>query len=205
MKNKKPVADNSATETYEDRAQVLKKEARVASVKILTSQYKSFREMVDVGQQSVIDAVNLARTMGDTIWEITGHENLIPAEFNQLALALPDAGLNFAKECLAIRRKFDNPVTDYAEARAVWDRLIVQLELLPKPKRGEENLHPKEPVETFLAAVINIKNESARLIKTQPIESWPSFYRQSFIREAKPIHDLYDVAILQEKGASNEM
>jgi len=181
--------------TYQDRAQVMRSDAQREGIEQLKSQFAKFRKVVTDSRQSVVDAVNLARTMGDTIWEITGHEKLLPAEFNQLALALPDAGLAFAKECLSVRHLLDAPVTSYEAARPILDKLMVQLELLPKPGRGAEQSHLKEPVEDFLASVIRIKNESARLIKTKPIAEWPSFYRQSFVREVRPLHDLYVQAL----------
>jgi len=187
--------NDTTIETYTDRAHAMKQEAAQAALKELTKKFALFKEAVANGRESTVEAVNLARDMGDTIWEITGHEKLLPAEFNQLALALPDAGLAFAKECLSVRRQLDKPVTDYNAARPLWDKLLIQLDLIPKPARGEQKLHSKEHVEMFLASVIRINNESARLIKTDPIEQWPSFYRQKFINDAKPIHDLYEQAI----------
>lgn len=35
--------------------------------------------------------------------------------------------------------------------------------------------------------------------KKTPIDQWPSFHRQTFIREAQPIHDLYEQALKAAK------
>ena len=184
---------------YTDRAQVMKNEAREAAIQLLKDQFAEFRKTVKLGQISVVQAVNMARTMGDTIWEITGHEKLLPAEFNQLALALPDAGLAFAKECLSIRRQLDEPLKDYERALPLWNKLLTQLELIPAGARDGEKQHQREPIEDFLNGVIRMKNESVKLFKTTPIDQWPSFYRQTFIREAQPIHDLYEQALTLAK------
>lgn len=179
---------------YTEKASAMQHEARNAAIQLLRDQFTEFKKTVKLGQISVVQSVNMARAMGDTIWEITGHQKLLPAEFNQLALALPDAGLAFAKECLSIRRQLDEPVKDYDEAKPIWEKLLTQLELISTDER-KQVAHHKEPIEDFLQKVIRIKTESIRLFQTEPIEKWPSFYRQTFIREAQPIHDLYEQAL----------
>jgi hypothetical protein len=107
----------------------------------------------------------------------TGHEKLLPAEFVSLAPALPDASLEFAKACLMLHHKFTAPVTDYAQAAPEWERLLVQLELLPRGQRTPTEHPPlNEPLKDWLARVIRVKTEALKLERELPPEKWDDFF-----------------------------
>lgn len=179
----------------EDRSDIVISENRRESIAVLKGQLRDLKDMAAAGKKNVVDAVNQARAVGDTVWSIIGHEKLLPREFDQFALDLPGVGIGFLKECLVVRRMLDEEISDYKKARPIYERLMVQLELIPTPSREGETRREHEPIEDFLASVIRIKNESARVLKEKPIDKWPTFYRETFLREVRPLHDLYVSAL----------
>ena len=183
--------------TYPEIVKSMSSEAKQAALVALTDKFKFFKTVIEDGKKSAVDAVNMAREMGDTIIEFTGHQKLSISEFNQLALALPDSGfgMGFAKECVSIRHLYQEPVTDYAQAKPVFDKLVVQLELLPKGERGDQKRHEKHEIEELLAKVIRCKAELTAATKNNPIAKWSDFYRKTFLTEAKFIHDIYEEAL----------
>lgn len=181
--------------TYPEIVKTMSAEAKKAALIELTEKFKSFTSIVEDSKTSAIDAVNLAREMGDTIIEYTGHQKLSISEFNQLALALPNASLDLAKECVSIRHTYNEPITEYAKAKPVFDKLVVQLELIPKSERGEQKRHDKEDMHMLLSRVMKCKAELTAATKNNPIGKWPDFYRKTFLAEAKFIHDIYEEAL----------
>ena len=80
-------------------------------------------------------------------------------------------------------------------------RLLVQAALLEVPGRsGPQQRHLHEPVKDFLSTVIKAKSSWVALEKEMPIEQWEEFYRESFLREILPLHDLYERAVKMKAG-----
>lgn len=185
---------NEIEESYGDRSKAMTDEARLAFRQELSDGFTEFKSHVAIGQKAVVLAVNRARSMGATIQSYTGHEKLLPAEFNQLSLSIPDASFNFARECLSIHHANPKPVSDYAEAKPMWDRLMVQMEMLKQSKREKAQAAPPpvEPIEQFLHNVGALASEYAKMEVTTPIESWKPFYRQTFLNESARIVAIRD-------------
>ena len=183
--------------TYPEIAKTMTVEAKQAALVALTDKFKYFRAIIEDGKKSAIDAVNMAREMGDTIIEFTGHQKLSIAEFNQLSLQLSGEGfaIGFAKECVSLSRQYKEPIAEYTQAKAVFDKLVVQMELLPKQERGEHRRHNGHAMEDLLAKVSKCRAELASATKAMPISKWDAFHRNYFLTEAKEIHDLYEEAL----------
>ena len=173
--------------TYDEKAALMTKDAKRLFKSQLVERFSELKTCAATAQASTIDGVNAAREIGELIQGYTGHEKLLTNEFNQLALCLPDVGIDFAKECLSIRHALAEPVTDYADAKPIWDKLLVQLELLPKSKRELAQSTPPafEPIEDFLCEVASLASKYAKLEKTTPVESWKPYYRTTFLNEFK--------------------
>lgn len=179
----------SIEQSYDERARKMTDEARREFTSKLKEQFNALKECIASGQSSAISSANLARIIGQTIQGITGHENLLTAEFQQLSLVIPDASLNFAKECLSISHAHNNEISSYAVAKPIFDKLVVQLELLPKSKREEAKTKPTPvtPIEQFLHDVGALASRYAKIEKDVPIEAWPDFYKQTFLNESARI------------------
>ena len=183
--------------SYPEIAKTMTVEAKQAALVALTDKFKYFRAIIEDGKKSAIDAVNMAREMGDTIIEFTGHQKLSIAEFNQLSLQLSGEGfaIGFAKECVSLSRQYKEPIAEYTQAKAVFDKLVVQMELLPKQERGEHRRHNGHAMEDLLAKVSKCRAELTAATKETPISKWDAFHRNYFLAEAKIIHDLYEDAL----------
>lgn len=181
--------EKSMKPTYSERAQIMSAEARQEFVQQLTEKFSAFKEAVSSGKLAIIEAANIARDMGDDIKSVTGHEKLLTNEFHQMSLVLPEATISFAKECLAVRRAFEQPFDTYATAKPVFEKLVAQLELLPKSKREAAKIAGGaiNPVEHFLHEVGVLASRYAKLEKESPVESWPDFYKQTFLNESARI------------------
>jgi len=180
--------------TYIERADAMSAEAKGALTKELERKFALFKKHAAAGQSAVLSGVNVAREIGEAIRGITGHEKLLASEFNQLALALPDTGINFAKECLSIYNGTPKPVTDYAAAKPIWDRLLTQLELLPKSRRetAAEQTPKLEPVEEFLCSVSSLASQFIKLERVAPVEKWKPYYRSTFCFEFARLSAIHD-------------
>jgi len=177
---------------YIDRAAAMTADAREANKEILKDEFMGFRSDVELVKTKTIAAVNRAIKMGDTIQEFTGHKKLLPAEYGQFALAINDAPLDFAKECVSLCEKNQTPITTYEQAAPIFEHLLVQYELLPKPGHGEQTKHPHEPVLDYISAVINVDAESVELLEENPMDKWEPFQRASFYNNSKRILDLHE-------------
>ncbi len=188
--------------TYLDRAQAMNEDARDELKKILATENAVFISDVETVKARTISAVNRALKMGDAIKEFTGHKKLALAEYNQFALAINDAPINFAKECLSIREANESVITTYEQAYPIFEHLLIQYELLPKPAHGEQKKHPHEPVLDYIGTVIKADAESVDLLEDHPMEKWERFQISSFANNSKRIHDLHELAerLLSERG-----
>jgi len=190
--------DNTMTEpTYEERARQMTEQQREELKLVLTEKARELQQLVATNQFSAVRGVNVAREIGAQIELFTGHEKLLPADFNPIAPSLAlvegrDATLDFAKTCLALHRKFRAPVTDYRIAKDEWETLMVQMELLPKPERGTAG-HPglNEPVKEYIGSIIKVDKEALKVLKDHPFEQWPKFYVELFYKESQNIHELH--------------
>jgi hypothetical protein len=189
------------TTEYIDRATAMNLEARDELKKTLTKENAFFVSDVEMVKARTISAVNRAIKMGDAMQEYTGHTKLLPAEYGQFALAINDAPIAFAKECVSIRQGNDEPVTTYAQAAPIFERLLVQYELLPKEGHGEQTKHPHEPIMDFIKSVSIADAESVELLEEHPMETWERFNVVGFFNNSKRTHDLHELAgrILKEK------
>jgi len=189
------------TTEYIDRAAAMNMEAREELKKTLTKEKIGFDADVEMIKARTISAVNRAFKMGDSIQEFTGHTKLLPAAYGQFALAINDAPIAFAKECVSVRQGNDEPVTTYAQAAPIFERLLVQYELLPKTGHGNQTKHPHEPIMDYLKTVITADAESVELLEEFPMEKWARFNVVGFFNNSKRIHDLHELAgrILKEK------
>lgn len=189
------------TTEYIDRATAMNLEARDELKKTLTKENAFFVSDVEMVKARTISAVNRAIKMGDAMQEYTGHTKLLPAEYGQFALAINDAPIAFAKECVSIRQGNDEPVTTYAQAAPIFERLLVQYELLPKEGHGEQTKHPHEPIMDFIKSVSTADAESVELLEEHPMETWERFNVVGFFNNSKRTHDLHELAgrILKEK------
>ena len=190
------------TTTYTDRAEAMNLEAREAIKKILTAENTGFRADVEIVKARTISAVNRAIKMGDAIQEYTGHTKLLPVEYNQLALAINEAPIDFAKECVSIRQANDDPVTTYEQAAPIFEHLLIQYELLPKPAHGEQQKHQHDPVVDYIGSVITADAESVEVLEENPMEKWERHLILSFANNSKRLHDLHELAmkLLKERG-----
>ena len=189
------------TTEYIDRATAMNLEARDELKKTLTKENSFFVSDVEMVKARTISAVNRAIKMGDAMQEYTGHTKLLPAEYGQFALAINDAPIAFAKECVSVRQGNDEPVTTYAQAAPIFERLLVQYELLPKEGHGEQTKHPHEPIMEYLKSVSAADAESVELLEEHPMKDWERFNIVGFFNNSKRIHDLHELAgrILKEK------
>ena len=189
------------TTEYIDRATAMNLEARDELKKTLTKENAFFVSDVEMVKARTNSAVNRAIKMGDAMQEYTGHTKLLPAEYGQFALAINDAPIAFAKECVSVRQGNDAPVTTYAQAAPIFERLLVQYELLPKEGHGEQTKHPHEPIMEYLKSVSAADAESVELLEEHPMKDWERFNIVGFFNNSKRIHDLHELAgrILKEK------
>lgn len=185
--------NKTITTDYDERAAKMRAAEQEALARELRRQFDEFVALAGVSKSAAVRGVNVAREMGAQIEMFTGHEKLLPAEFVSLAPALPDASLEFAKACLMLHHKFTAPVTDYAQAAPEWERLLVQLELLPRGQRTPTEHPPlNEPLKDWLARVIRVKTEALKLERELPPEKWDDFFRDAFLREFAPLVGLYE-------------
>jgi hypothetical protein len=163
----KPVAlSDQPITTYVERADAARSAERETLKAGLKRDFEQFTKALKKNKDSTIEAVNLARHMGQQIELFFGHEKLAPGEFQWLAPSLASvtldptglppaavqgngsvvrrdgdqvhASLEFAKGCLALHRKFPDVVTNYAVAAPELERLMVQLQLLDAPSRQHD-------------------------------------------------------------------
>ena len=52
-----------------------------------------------------------------------------------------------------------------------------------------------ESVKDLLGDVIKVSQTALNLDKLEPVEQWPEFLRESFIKECKPMHEIYERAV----------
>lgn len=186
--------------TYDERAQQMTAQQREELKSVLAEKARELQQLVATEKFTALRGVNLAREIGAQIELFTGHEKLALSDFSPIAPALSlapgqDATLEFAKTCLALHRKFKEPVTDFRVARNEWDTVLVQIDLLPKPMRGtaaESGFH--EPVKEYIGSVIKVDKAALALLKDHPFEKWPRFYVEQFYKESKHIKELHDQA-----------
>ena len=191
---------------YAERAAMMTAEERTAIIAVVSDKFKQLRDLAEQQKIIPVDGVNAAREIGRQIELFTQHDKLQQIQFNSLAVALPDASITFAKECLSLFRKFPEPVKDFAEAEESWKRIMVQLDLLPKSAREKQRAHPEEPIMDFLGVVIRATAEAVDLEKKLPLEEWPDFQRDSFEKQSQPIRDMHEKAkairLAKLKGAA---
>lgn len=187
---------------YIDRSTAMNMAARLAAKEVLEKEFQGFRDDVELVKTRTIAAVNRAFRMGDTIQEFTGHKKLLPVEYGQFSLAIGDAPIAFAKECVSVRQNNEEPIKTYEQAAPIFERLMEQFELLPKGSHGEQTKHPHEPVMDYLKTVVTADAESVELLEEFPMEKWERFNIVAFYNNSKRIHDLHEMAgkILNEKG-----
>lgn len=188
---------NTAIEqTYIERAAQMNAAERAELKRVLSQKFAVILVAAETYQTSAVTGINAARELGAQIELFTGQEKLIPAQFSALAVAIPDATMDFAKACLALHRKFPEPVDCYERAAPEWERLLVQLELLPTPERGQAQSKPlHEPLKDFIAVVIKNAQAGLALVKEIPLEEWDQFFLEAFIRESQPFMDLREKAV----------
>lgn len=190
---------------YIERGDAMTAQKRAAILQILTNQYAELKQLAATDKFTTVRGANLAREMGEQIELFTGHEKLLPAQFQPLAVALPkSAGIELAKECLAIFHRHRQPITEYAEAAVVWERMRVQLELLPKGSRGEAAGEPplSEPVKEAISDVIRVAQVFLKLNAKNPVETWPPFLRKQLLTQGRPFHEVYERAQALEAGST---
>lgn len=202
--NKKHIEFSQPREgNYEERSQVMNAEQREAVMGELRDKFAELQRLAATDKFTSLRGVNVAREIGAQIELFTGHEKLLPAEFEPLSVALKDAPLEFAKKCLALHQKFPQEVDNHAIARAEWEQLMVQLELLPKPARESgDGGQPDEPIKDCLSTVIKMNQELVKLSKENDISKWPPFLRQTFLKQGKPYFEIYQQAIELEGGSA---
>ncbi len=183
--------------TYDERARQMTAQQREELKAVLTQKAHELQQLVATNQFTAVRGVNVAREIGAQIELFTGHEKLLPADFNPIAPSMAlaegkDATLDFAKTCLALHRKFKEPVTDFKVAKDEWDTLMVQMDLLPKPERGPATGPGlDEPVKEYIGSVIKVDKEALKVLKDHPFEQWPRFYVEQFYKESQNIHELH--------------
>lgn len=181
---------------YETRAALMTAQARAAILDELRDKFAELKQLAETDKFTSVRGVNVAREIGAQIELFTGHLKLLPSEFESLSPSLSDAPLEFAKKCLALHQKFPEPVENHAIAKAEWELIMVQLELLPTPERKQGGgAPPDEPVKEFLSVVIKVNQEYTKLAKEHDISTWPTFYRESFLKQGKAYFDLYQKAL----------
>lgn len=195
---------NTLPTEYIDRANAMNVAAREELKRKLTTGKIGFDDDVAIIKERTVAAVNRAIIIGDNIQEFTGHKKLLQSEYGQLALAVSDAPINFAKFCVSLREANDGPVTSYEVAAPIFERLLVQYELLPKPAHGEQTKHPHEPIVDFISSVIDADTESVELLEENPMEKWQQFQIVTFANNSKRIHDLHELAIKLMEVKSHE-
>ena len=201
--------ESAAAVPYTERAEAMRGQEREALKVVLTEKFGRFLERVSDEHVATLEAFNLCREMGAQIELFTGHEKLLPDEFNFIQPALSanlptvaggevkDAPIDFARGCLAAHQKFPEPVTNYAVAEQELERLLVQLQLIPKPAREKAEGEPPAtaPVLNFLADTIKMAQSAVDIGKQLPIEKWEQFNRKSLITQGRPFYELYRRAL----------
>lgn len=188
--------------TYPERRRQMTAEQRAAIKTVLTEQRDVVRACAAQYCGAAVAGVNAVREIGRQIELFTGHEKLLPMEFQ--AIALPDATLEFARLCLSVHHKHPEAVNDYATAAAVWQEVLKQLELLPKGERGESSSPPlTEPAKLWLAAVVKGAQETSAFMKTVSMENLDRFWLEAFVRESQPLADCRTAA-LRRLGQDSE-
>lgn len=189
--------------TYEERAQQMTAQQRDELKAVLAAKARELQQLIATEKFTATRGVNVAREIGAQIELFTGHEKLLPADFNPIAPSLAlaegrDATLEFAKTCLALHRKFPTPVTDFQIAKLEWDTLMIQMELLPKSVRGVAATPGlTEPVKEYIGSVIKVDKAAVAVLKDYPFEQWPRFYVEQFYKESINIHELHVKAARQ--------
>jgi len=107
------------------------------------------------------------------------------------APGLASPSVAFAQACLSLRQLHASAPSSYVLARPIFEALLVQLELFPKPERGEQQAHGREPLADFLTEASRLATHTARLLEEIPVASWPEHYRVSFLRQTKPVVEIY--------------
>lgn len=155
----------------------------------LKARTENFKDHRTAAETEAVEGVNTAREIGAQLTLFTGHEKLLPADFQSLVPAFgADVKLDFAKSCLALHKKFPAPVETFSVARDEWHHLMVQLDLLPKPVRGPASpLVISEPVLEQITAVGKRAQDAAAFERKTPMEQWSPFLVQSFLKESEPI------------------
>lgn len=72
----------------------------------------------------------------------------------------------------------------------------------PKPGHGKQRAHRHDDIDYFLGMVIRAATDLRVFTKKNPLEKAKPFFLRTFVREARPIHDLYEQAVkLLEAGS----
>lgn len=202
----KNLQTSKPTETdYETRAAAMTAEQRAAVMELIREKFAELKRLAATDKFTSVRGVNCAREIGMQIELFTGHQKLLASEFEELTPSMVDAPLDLAKKCLALHQKHPEPIDNYAIAKAEWEIILVQLELLPEPERGKGNPPPPdEPIKECLSTVIKMNQEMVKLSKEHDITTWPSFFRQTFLKQGKPYFEMYKKAIeLEEPPTSS--
>ena len=164
-------SDNDST--YFERSRAMITQTQVSLIASMREQFVTMCAKVEMDTATRLEVVNLAREIGRSIELFTGHQKLLPLEFNRLmvapgahALAGPESGspsIAFARQCLSAHHQYPEPITKLAVANDIFKRLLVQLDLLPKPERGEQESHPAEPLAEFWTEASRLANHMQRL------------------------------------------
>ena len=186
---------------YTERAHAMTEVQRAAIVEVMSEKYGAMRQVSETKKFAALKMLDLSRELGAQIELFTGHEKLLSHEFNRMAVAVPDARLEFFRQCLANHQKYPQPVTNYAIAEAECEKLMVTMELLPAAHRVQSlNPQPVEPVKDYLSDVIKVSQAGVKLFAQYPPEGIQPFLRQSLLKEMRPLMEWYGKLELAEAG-----
>ena len=191
--------------TYTERAGQMTDKERAEIKNVLQAEGTGLANDAKTISGATIRAVNRARKIGQYVELFTGQEKLRLPAFEEMAIAvqkcLPDITLEFAKQCLAVHRKYPQEITDYNIARDEWVYVEELLLKLDPATHGEQELHLREPVKRFVNQIGRIRTAWTELAAEKPLASWEDFYIKALITEGQPIADLVDEAKkLQPEG-----
>ena len=191
--------------TYTERAGQMTAKERAEIKNVLQAEGTGLANDAKTISGATIRAVNRARKIGQYVELFTGQEKLRLPAFEEMAVAvqksLPDITLEFAKQCLAVHRKYPQEITDYNIARDEWVYVEELLLKLDPATHGEQELHLREPVKRFVNQIGRIRTAWTELAAEKPLASWEDFYVKALITEGQPIADLVDEAKkLQPEG-----
>ena len=189
---------NGIDPTYAERAGQMTAKERAEIKKVLQAEGTGLANDAKTISDATIRAVNRARKIGQYVELFTGQEKLKLPAFEEMAVAvqksLPDITLEFAKQCLAVHRKYPQEITDYNIARDEWVYVEELLLKLDPTTHGPQELHLREPVKHFVNQIGRIRTVWTELAAEKPLASWEEFYIKALITEGQPIADLVEEA-----------